>query len=210
MEWSSRVLHHGNPEMWKFFKKFEIDKIEFCPYPEFPYAEKKKTPWLRQYQSYISNWYINGKVFTSTTAWEPNFFFFFFFQKSLKLNSTCILTCAEELKSFMKVSTCTYRSTSGMHRRPFEGRHLVACDYASSSSGEAYRDRRLTTNFEFWVEIFCVPTCFHMRIPKPWIFQNEIFAFFFFWNFFKNVRDSNFDLCWRAEITLALLISVLH
>ena len=26
--------------------------------------------------------------------------FFFFFQKSSKLNSTCILTCAEELKSF--------------------------------------------------------------------------------------------------------------
>ena len=32
---------------------------------------------------------------------------------------------------------------------------------------EAYRDRRLTTNFELWVEIFCVPTCFHVRIPKP-------------------------------------------
>ena len=42
--------------MWKFFKKFEIDEIEFCPYPEFLYAEKK-SPWLRQYQSYISNWY---------------------------------------------------------------------------------------------------------------------------------------------------------
>ena len=41
MEWFSRVLHHGNPEMWNFFKKFEIDEIEFCPYPEFPYAEKK-------------------------------------------------------------------------------------------------------------------------------------------------------------------------
>ena len=39
--------------------------------------------------------------------------------------------------------------------------------YASSTSGEAYRDRQLTTNFEFWVEIFCVPTCFHVRIPKP-------------------------------------------
>ena len=39
--------------------------------------------------------------------------------------------------------------------------------YASPSSGEAYRDRRLTTNFELWVEIFCVPTCFHVRIPKP-------------------------------------------
>ena len=35
------------------------------------------------------------------------------------------------------------------------------------SFGEAYRDRRLTINFELWVEIFCVPTCFHVRIPKP-------------------------------------------
>ena len=39
--------------------------------------------------------------------------------------------------------------------------------YASPTSGEAYRDRQLTTNFELWVEIFCVPTCFHVRIPKP-------------------------------------------
>ena len=44
---------------------------------------------------------------------------------------------------------------------------LRAFYYASPSSGEAYRDRRLTTNFELWVEIFCVPTCFHMRFPKP-------------------------------------------
>ena len=41
MERSSRVLLHENPEMWKIFKKFEIDEIEFCLYPEFPYAEKK-------------------------------------------------------------------------------------------------------------------------------------------------------------------------
>ena len=38
---------------------------------------RKKSPWLCQYQSYISNWYVNGKVFTSTTTWEPKFFFFF-------------------------------------------------------------------------------------------------------------------------------------
>ena len=67
MERSSRVLHHGNPEMWKFFKKFEI---EFCPYPEFPYAEKKNRPGFVNFQSYITNWYVNGKVFTSTTTWE--------------------------------------------------------------------------------------------------------------------------------------------
>ena len=63
-----------------FFKKFKIDEIEFCPYSEFPYAEKK-LPWLRQYQSYISNWYVNGKVFTSTTTWEPKNLIFFFSKK---------------------------------------------------------------------------------------------------------------------------------
>ena len=78
MERSLWVLHHGKPKMWNFFKKFEIDEIEFCPYPEFPYAEKKKSPWLRQYQSYISNCYVNGKVFTSTTTWEPKNLISFF------------------------------------------------------------------------------------------------------------------------------------
>ena len=40
MEKSARVLHHGNPFFFFFFK-FEIDKIEFYPYPECPYPEKK-------------------------------------------------------------------------------------------------------------------------------------------------------------------------
>ena len=86
MERFSRVLHHGNPKMWNIFKKFEIDEIEFCPYPEFPYAEKK-SPWLRQYQSYISNWCINGKGFTSTTTWKPkNLIFFFFFKFEIEFD----------------------------------------------------------------------------------------------------------------------------
>ena len=44
---------------------------------------------------------------------------------------------------------------------------FISVFYASPTSGEAYKDRRLTTNFELWVEIFCVSTCFHVRIPKP-------------------------------------------
>ena len=132
--------------------------------------------------------------------------------------------------------------------------------YASPTSGEAYRDRQLTTNFELWVEIFCVPTCFHVRIPKPCLsvclsvrlsvcpsvclsvclsvcpypekrnhhsFVNISPTLVIdtsmerssrvlhhgnqkIWIFFKKVRNSNFDLCWRAEITLASSISVLH
>ena len=46
MECSSRVP----TSPWKpknvifFFKKLEIDEIEFCPYPEFSYAEKRNRP----------------------------------------------------------------------------------------------------------------------------------------------------------------------
>ena len=46
-----------------FPKKFEIRILTF--------DEELKSPELRQYQSYISNWYINGMVFTSTTPWKP-------------------------------------------------------------------------------------------------------------------------------------------
>ena len=73
MERSSRVIQHGNPKIWIFFKDFEIDKIEFCR----SVRREKKSPWLRRYQSYISNWYVNGKFFTSTTTWELKNLIFF-------------------------------------------------------------------------------------------------------------------------------------
>ena len=105
--------------------------------------------------------------------------------------------------------------------------------YASPSSMDAYRDRQLTTNFEFWVEIFCVPTCFHVRIPKTClvclsvpkkmnhpsfvintsmekssqVLQNRNPKI---WISFHQSLKFNFDLCWKAEITLASSISVLH
>ena len=41
-------------------------------------------------------------------------------------------------------------------------------NYASPTSGEAYRDRRLTTNFELSVEIF---VCRHVSV---WGFQNPV------------------------------------
>ena len=98
-------------------QKLEIDEIEFCPYPEFPYAEKKKSPWLCQYQSYMSNWYVNEKVFTSTTTWEPKIWFFL-----RKFEIEFDLCWRAEINIQVGL---TYMSTSGMHRRPFEGRHLL-------------------------------------------------------------------------------------
>ena len=95
MERSSRVLHHGNPEMWKFFRKFEIDEIEFCPYPEFPNAEKIN------HLSFV-NISPTSIIDTSTerasrVLQHGNQKIWFFFLKSSKLNLTCILTYAEEL-----------------------------------------------------------------------------------------------------------------
>ena len=76
MEWSSRVLHHGNPEMWNFYKSSILTRLNSVRTMSFR-MPRKKSPWLCQYQSYISNWYVNGKVFTSTTTWEPNNLIFF-------------------------------------------------------------------------------------------------------------------------------------
>ena len=120
MEWSSRILHHGNPKIWFFFQK--SSKFEF---------------WLlTKSWNHLSFVNISPTLVIDTSMERSsrvlqhgNPKIWFFFLKSLKLNSTCILTCAEELKSFKWVSTCTYMSTSGMHRRPFEGRHLVLLGY---------------------------------------------------------------------------------
>ena len=69
MERSSRVLQHGNPNIWCFFfQKSSKLNFDLCCIAEITL--------VCQYQSYISNWYINGKVFTSTTTWKPNNFFF--------------------------------------------------------------------------------------------------------------------------------------
>ena len=85
------------PNFFFFFKKVQNLILSV---PRLSLRREKKSPWLCWYQPYISNWYINGKVFTSTTTWETKNWFFL--QKSLKLN----LTCAEELKwTFKLVAT---------------------------------------------------------------------------------------------------------
>ena len=102
MERSSRVLHHGNPEIWFFFsKKFEIRILTF--------DEELKSPYLRQYQSYINNWYINKKVFTSTTPWKPRNLIFF--QKSLKFKFW-LLTKSWNHLSFVNISPTLVIDTS--------------------------------------------------------------------------------------------------
>ena len=60
----------------KFSKNLKLTKLNSVRTPSFR-MPRKKSPWLRQYQSYISNWYVNGKVFTSTTTWEPKKMIFF-------------------------------------------------------------------------------------------------------------------------------------
>ena len=85
----------------KFSKKLEIDKIEFCLYPEFPYAEK------RNHHSFVNvspTLVIDASMERSSRVLQHGNQkkLIIFFQKSSKLNLTCILTCAEELKSTLK------------------------------------------------------------------------------------------------------------
>ena len=76
IERSSWVLQHGNQKIWIFFKKVWNWQNWILSV-----RREKKSPWLHQYQSYISNWYVNGKIFTSTTTWEPKKFDVFFLKK---------------------------------------------------------------------------------------------------------------------------------
>ena len=57
------------------------------PKPCLSVPWEKKSPWLRQYQSYISNWYIKGKVSTNTTTWKPENLNFCWKLKSTQKNS---------------------------------------------------------------------------------------------------------------------------
>ena len=57
--------------------------LSICPSVCLSAPREKIPSKLRQYQSYISNWCMNGKVFTSTTPWKPENLIFFF-QKSSK------------------------------------------------------------------------------------------------------------------------------
>ena len=98
----SRVLHHWNPKIGFFFsKKFEIRILTF--------DEELKSPYLRQYQSYISNWYINGKVFTSTTPWKPENLNFFHKSSKFKI---CLLTKSWNHLSFVNISLILVIDTS--------------------------------------------------------------------------------------------------
>ena len=71
------------PKNVNFFQKVRNWRNWILSVPRVSVCRETKSPWLHQYQSSISNtnWYVNGKVFTSTTTWEPRFFFFFFFFK---------------------------------------------------------------------------------------------------------------------------------
>ena len=91
---SSRVLHHGNPKIWFFFQK--SSKFEF---------------WLltkcwnhRSFVNISPTFVIDTSMERSSRVQQHgNQKFSFFFSKK-KLNLTCILTCAEELKSSGKWS----------------------------------------------------------------------------------------------------------
>ena len=132
--------------MWIFFQKIWNWRNWILSVPRVTVCREKKSPWLCQYQSYICNWYDNGKVFTSTTTWEPKNLIFFF--KKVWNWIWLVLKSLNQHSS----STCTYMSTSEMHRRPFEGRHLVfILNLPCYTSMDLYQ-RALQTNGKFfWI-----------------------------------------------------------
>ena len=131
MERSSRVLLHGNQNIWLFFsRKFEIEfdlYFDLCWRAEIIQVGLNMHLYVVIGDASSSLWGSTSSLFMILSIFQPH--------KMLCCHANNFINAA------------TY--------------------YAFPSSGEAYRNRRLTTNFELWVEFFCVPTCFHVRIPKP-------------------------------------------
>ena len=198
MERSSWVLHHGNPKIWFFFsKKFEIQILTF--------DEELKTPLLRQYQSYISNWYINGIVFTSTTAWKPKILIFF--PKSLKFEFWLVTNSWNRL-SFVNISPTI----------------VIDASIEWSSRVDEYYTMETQKNENFFkkleideIEFVCREKkspwlCQYQSYISNWYVNGKVFTstttwepnFFFFSKKFEIefdlFFDLYFDLCWRAEI----------
>ena len=140
IEWSSRVLQHGNPEMWNFFQKVRNWRNWILSVHRVSVCREKKSPWLREYQSYISNWHVNGKVFTSTTAWEPKNLIFFFFSKKFEIEfdlyfDLCwrayIIQVGLNMHLYVDIgdaSSSLWRSTSSYFSEKYDFRALVDLD----------------------------------------------------------------------------------
>ena len=98
---------------------------------------------------------LERSSWVATSTWKPKKLIFRYWNSKLNFD----LCWRAEIMSSLR------RSTSS---------------YASPSSGEAYKDRQLTTNFERWVYIdiyiyFFFFLCrhvstFHARIPKPYLY----------------------------------------
>ena len=133
MERSLWVKQHGNPRIFFSFKKslkFEfwlvtmnwnhLSFVNISPTIVIDTSMERSSRVLQH--GHIKIWLFFQK--NSEVNFDLYFVWLVFFLSS-KLNFDLYLTYAKELKSFMEVSTSTYMTTSGMHRRPFQGRHLV-------------------------------------------------------------------------------------
>ena len=168
---SSGVAFSDRQLIPNFELRVEIFCVPTCFHVRIPKSclsvpREKKSPWLHQYQSYISNWYINGKVFTSTTAWKPKNSFFL--KKNIANYLTFLLSCFVKkilvhtlqidrsvFSLFVKHwQVCTiepslFKTTLGMYRRPFEGRHLVLMSLIKLHFGQ--RHGIVNLNFKIFI-----------------------------------------------------------
>ena len=109
--------------MWKNFKKFEIDEIEFCPYPEFPYAEKKNRPGFVNISPTLV---IDTSTERSSRVLQhKNQKIWFFFSKKFEIEFDLYFDLCWRAEIIQVGLNMHLYVDTGMHRRPFEGRHLV-------------------------------------------------------------------------------------
>ena len=135
---------------------------------------EKKLPWLHQYQSYISNWYINGKVFTSTTASKPKNLLFF--SRKFEIDFW-LVSKSWILQSFVNTSlTLVFTSTYYINGKVFTSTYYNMKRLITYVIIWFYSPKKF--EIEFWL-VFCL-TCFFLKfeiefwlVSKSWSHSNS-------------------------------------
>ena len=140
-------------------------------------SRKKKSSWLREYQPYISNWYISGKVFTSTTAWKPKNLLFF--QKSSKLNFDLCWRAEITLASSGNKSAEKFVSETALSEVLYSSAlHVLVVQHGSKVSTCSRQINFYTyTSFIHWRDITRL-------VIIPWCQGKKFSAVFFVDNFY--------------------------
>ena len=150
----------------EFYQKVGNQRNWILSVPRVSILREKKSPWLCQYQSYISNWYVNGKVFQYYNMGTKTLSFFF--SKKVRNWSWLVLKSWNQHSSRFHLyvdigdaSSSLWGSTSS-----FYSKFSMLCTTMDSSQRALQNDEKFSPNSKLVFEILIENRKIFKRIAR--------------------------------------------